>query len=159
MHIYVKKRWLAMVAALATVATGAMIARAAWSANTSGSGEAVAITAQAITLSPLGTGSATMYPGGPAATIYFQASNPNPYAVTFTSVSYSNPSSGSTTSCANSNISVSPSAPSTVSVALPAGAVNVPLSIPGVLQLSHSALDGCQGVPFFVSVQLIGAQQ
>jgi hypothetical protein len=154
-----RKRRIVSAATFALLVAGASVGIAAWSATTSGSGEAVAITAQAITLSPLGTGSPTLYPGGPPATIYFQASNPNPYAVTFTTASYSNPSSGSTVSCANSNISVASTAPTTVSVSLPANAVNVPLSIPGVLQLSHSALDGCQGVAFFVSVQLQGAQQ
>jgi hypothetical protein len=153
-----RKRWIAITAAVATIGAGALVVRAAWSASTTGNGEAVATIAQAITISPLGTGAATMYPGGPAATIYFTASNPNPYAVNFTTAVYSSPSSTSTASCPNSNISIASSAPTTVSVSLPANASNVPLSIPGVLQLSHSAPDGCQGVAFLVSVQLLGAE-
>lgn len=146
---------VALVVALMTIGT---IAYAAWSANTSGNGEAVATVAQAITISPNSTGAATLYPGGPAATIFFTASNPNPYAVNFTAVSYGTPFSTSPTQCASSNISLSPTAPSTVSVSLPAGASNVALSIPGVLVLAHSAPDGCQGVGFQVSVQLTGSE-
>lgn len=158
MHLYVKKRWLAAIAAVATVATGAMIARAAWSANTSGNGEAVALTAQAITLSPNATGAPSLYPGGPAATIFFTASNPNPYAVNFTAASYGTPFSTNSVACASANVSVATTAPATVSVSLPAGASNVSLSIPGVLQLAHSAPDGCQAVGFLVSVQLTGSE-
>jgi len=154
----IRKRWLVGGAALALAVAGAGVAYAAWSANTSGQGSAVAMVAQAITLSPNASGTATMYPGGPAATIYFNASNPNPYAVNFTTASYSSPVSNSTVSCPNSNISIAPGAPTTVSVSLPANASNVPLSIPGVLQLSHTAPDGCQGVSFNVSVQLTGAE-
>lgn len=159
MHLDISKRWLAATAAVATAVTGVLIARAAWSANTSGQGEAVAMVAQAISLSPNSTGTATMYPGGPAATIYFTASNPNPWAVTFTGASYSNALSLSTISCASSNISIASGAPTTISVSLPANASNVSLSIPGVLQLAHSAPDGCQGVGFLVSVNLTGAEQ
>ena len=158
MHLYIRKRWLAAIAAVATVATGAMIARAAWSANTSGQGEAVSTVAQAISLSPNASGTATLYPGGPAATIYFTASNPNPYAVNFTGAAYSNAASLNTTACSSPNISIAPGAPTTVSVSLPAGASNVSLSIPGVLQLNHSAPDGCQSVGFVVSVQLTGSE-
>jgi hypothetical protein len=153
-----KIRWLLVVAVLAVGSTGAGIAYAAWSANTQGQGEAVAIVAQAVTLSPNGTGAPSLYPGGPPATIFFTASNPNPYAVNLTTAAYSSPVSTSTASCANSNISIAGTAPTTVSVSLPAGASNVALSIPGVLQLSHSALDGCQGVAFLVTVQLTGSQ-
>ena len=153
-----KRLFVSTLSALAAILVTVGIAFAAWSASTSGNGEAVATVAQAITISPNGTGAATLYPGGPAATIFFTASNPNPYAVNFTSAAYSNPLSTNVVTCANANISISPTAPTTVSISLPAGASNVPLSIPGVLVLSHSAPDGCQGVGFLVSVQLSGSQ-
>ena len=149
---------IAAALATVTVLAGSVVAYAAWSASTSGQGEAVDTVAQAITISPLGTGTATMYPGGPAATIYFSASNPNPYAVNFTGAAYSSPVSTSTTSCASANLSISPSAPTTVSISRAAGASNVQLSIPGVLQLAHSAPDGCQGVGALVSVSLTGSE-
>jgi hypothetical protein len=142
----------------AAVLAGGAIAWAAWSANSVGQGEAVAMTANAISLSPNSSGTPTLYPGGPAATIYFTASNPNPYAVNFTTASYSNPVSFSTTSCPSANISIATGAPTAVSVSVPANASNVAVSIPGVLQLAHSAPDGCQGVAFGVSVVLSGTQ-
>jgi hypothetical protein len=154
-----KKRKVVSAAVFALLVAGASVGIAAWSAQTSGQGEAVATTANAVTLSPNSNGTPTLYPGGPAATIYFTASNPNPYAVTLTTASYSNPVSFNSTSCPSANISVASGAPSTVSLSLPANASNVAVSIPGVLQLAHSAPDGCQGASFGVAVSMSGAQQ
>lgn len=150
------------VAALAAVVVTAGLAYAAWSAFGSGSGGAAATVAQGLTvtaITPTGA-AASLYPGGPAGSVYFQVSNPNPYAVTITSITWGTPVSNNTTACPNSNISVSGSAPTTgLSISIPANSSSAAVSVPGVLLLSHSAPDGCQGVSFDVSMTVTGVEQ
>jgi hypothetical protein len=135
-----------------------IVALAAWSGSGAGSGTASARTAQAITVTAGGTVSADLYPGGPAGTIAFTLSNPNPYAVTMTGVSYGTPTSNNTATCPSSDLSVSGTAPTSVSFALTPGASAVAKTITGVLVLALAAPDGCQGVSFTVPITLTGTQ-
>jgi hypothetical protein len=154
-----RKKLVAIGATLVVAGAGAVVAYAAWSAHGSGNGTASARSAQAVTVTAAANGSADMYPGGPAGTISFTLSNPNPYALTLTAVSYGTPVSAADLSgCPSTNLTVNGSAPATVSYNLPAGASNVAESIAGVLDLSHSAPDGCQGVSFSVPITLTGTQ-
>jgi hypothetical protein len=147
---------------VATLAIGSGVALAVWNVTGSGSGAAGAAVAQNLTvtaLTPSGP-AASLYPGGPAGSVYFQVANPNPFAVTITGLSYGTPTSTDPTTCANSNISIDASAPTTVSISIPANATaGTAYQISGVLDLAHSAPDGCQGVSFNVPLTITGVQQ
>jgi hypothetical protein len=150
------------VAAVAAILVTTGIAFAVWSANGSGSGGAAATVAQGLTITavtPTGA-AATLYPGSPPSAVYFTVSNPNPYTVVITSISWGTPVSFNTTSCPSSNITVDTNAPKTgLNIVVPPNPQSAGFSVPGVLDLSHSAPDGCQGVGFGVSMTVSGAQQ
>jgi len=156
-----KKLYVGIVATTAAIGIGGGIAIAAWTASGSGSGAGAATVAASLTVTPVtptGAG-ASLYPGGPAGPVYFNIVNPNPYAVTITGVSWGTPTSTNTTTCASSNISLDSGAPSTVSISVPAASTASDVPINGVLDLSHSAGNGCQGVAFDIAMTVTGAQQ
>jgi hypothetical protein len=149
------------VAALAAILVTAGIAFAVWSATGSGNGGAAATVAQGLTINattPTGA-AATLYPGGPPSAVYFTVSNPNPYAVVITNVTWGTPVSFNTTSCPSSNITVDANAPKTGLNIVVASGQTAGFSVPNVLDLSHSAPDGCQGVGFDVPMTISGVQQ
>jgi hypothetical protein len=156
-----KKLAIASAITLTVAGTSTGVAFAVWSASGSGSGAASALVAQSLVVTavtPSGPG-ASLYPGGPAGRVYFTIQNPNPYAVTITGLTWGTPTSSDTTSCPNANISVDPNAPTSVDISVPANTTSGAVQINGVLDLSHSAPDGCQGVAFVVPVTVAGAQQ
>jgi hypothetical protein len=156
------KRFLLSVAsALVTVAITAGVVIAAWSASGSGSGGGAATIAQGLTVTavtPSGA-AASLYPGGPAGPVQFTVGNPNPYAVTITHLSWGTPTSNNPTACANANITLDANAPTSASISIPANNTTAVTTVNGVLDLAHSALDGCQGVTFTVPVTVTGTQQ
>lgn len=162
MVTFVKKRLLvSTISGLAAILITAGLVYAAWSASGTGNGGAAATVAQGLTvtaITPSGA-AANLYPGGPAGTVYFTVANPNPYAVTITSITWGTPTSGNPTACANSNISLAPGAPTSVSISIPANGTSATIGVPGVLDLLHSAPDGCQGQSFNVPMTITGTQQ
>lgn len=157
-----KSKWfMGIAAATAAVALGGGIAFAVWTVQGSGTGSGAASVAQSLTITastPTGSG-ASLYPGGPAGPVDFYVNNPNPFAVTITGITWGTPTSGSTSSCANSNISLDSNAPTTVSLNVAANAASGPFVVPGVLDLAHSAGNGCQGVTFNIPVTSVVATQ
>ena len=154
---------LAIVTAVtvAAVGAGSGIAFAVWTVNGSGSGGAAATVAQGLTVTavtPSGAG-ASLYPGGPAGPVSFTVANPNPFAVTITSLTWGTPVSTNVTTCANSNISLDPNAPTSVSISIPANGTSPTVVVPGVLDLAHSAPNGCEGQSFTVPVTVSATQQ
>ena len=149
-----------VVAGIAAGAAG--VAYAVWSASGTGSGGAAATVAQGVTvtaITPTGA-AASLYPGSPPSSVYFTVSNPNPYAITITSIAWGTPTSANPTACPNANISVDTNAPKTgLSISVPAASTSSAISVPNVLDLAHSAPDGCQGVSFFVGMTVTGTQQ
>lgn len=156
----IKKRWFAAGVALASLATGAGVAYAAWSTTGSGSGAGRALVAQAVTVNPVtpNQSAAALYPGGPAGWVYLSITNPNPYDVQITHVAWGMPASADPTDCPNSNVSVDANAPTTLNVSVPKNSTSGALQVFNVLDLSHSAPDGCQGVAFSVAVTVSGTQ-
>jgi hypothetical protein len=146
---------VAVVAAAILTVGAAGAAWAAWSAGGSGSGTAKSISAQSIVVSAV-TPAADLYPGGPAGKISFKLSNPNPYAVTLTSVAYGAVTSD-TLGC-DSSLATTLTAPTSISILVPANSTNVAASIDSVVKLDHSAPDACQGAAFDVAISLSGAQ-
>ena len=157
-----RKLLIGAAASVAAVGAGAGVAFGVWSATGSGNGGAAATVAQGVTLTattPTGS-AATLYPGGPASSVYFTASNPNPYSVVITNITWGSPVSLNTTACPSANISVDTNAPKTgLSIVIPPNPQTGGFSVPGVLDLSHGAPDGCQGVGFSVGMTISGNQQ
>jgi hypothetical protein len=146
---------LAVLTAGTITAATAGVAFALWSADGSGQGSATTATAQSLTVTAASTG-AGIYPGGPAGAIGFEVTNPNPYDVRLTSVSYGALGTGGST-CAADHVTLSGSAPTTVDLLVPAGE-SVAAEIPGVLSLATAAGDACQGVPLTVGLSFTGSQ-
>jgi hypothetical protein len=156
-----KRFLLSLATALVTVAITAGVVLAVWSANGSGSGGGAATIAQGLTVTavtPSGV-NASLYPGGPAGPVQFTVGNPNPYNVTLTHLSWGTPTSNNPTACPNANITLDPSAPTSASISIPAGNTTAVTTVNNVLDLAHSAPDGCQGVSFTVPITVTGTQQ
>jgi hypothetical protein len=157
-----KKLWLSVGTATVVAVLTAGIASAVWSASGTGAGAAAAKVAQGLVVTavtPTGSG-ASLYPGGPAGAVSLTIQNPNPYAVTVTNVQWGTPTSTATAICANSNISLDPNAPTSgFNISVPANSTTATTQVPGVLDLAHSAPDGCQGMIFDVPVTVTGVQQ
>ncbi len=156
-----KKGLVGLVAVVAALGVGSGIAMAVWSVSGSGSGAGAGTVAQSVVVTPVtpSGANASLYPGGPAGPVFFNIQNPNPYAVTITSVAWGTPTSTSTGTCANTNISLDAGAPTSVSISVPAASTASNVQINGVLDLAHSASNGCQGVAFDIPLTVTGAQQ
>jgi hypothetical protein len=157
----IKKLYLGIAAATAAIALGGGIAFAAWTVAGGGSGSGAATVVQSLTVNPVTPSgvNASLYPGGPAGPVFFTITNPNPFAVTVTGLSYGSATSTNTSSCPTSNISVDAGAPTTVSISVPANATSTLVQENGVLDLAHTAGPGCQAVAFDVVISVTGAQQ
>ena len=150
-----KKKVLALATGTAVVVT-AGAAWAYWTANGSGNSQAKALTAQGITVAaPVATLVGELFPGG-TASVHFKLTNTNPYPVTFTTMTPGTVVSSDPTNCAASNVTAAGKTGLARNVA--ANATSVDLSIPAVLTMATSALDGCQGVTFTVPLTLTGSQ-
>jgi hypothetical protein len=156
-----KKLLVGITLTTAAIGLGAGIAFAAWSASGSGSGAGSATVAQSLVVTPVtpsGAG-ASMYPGGPAGPAFVNIQNPNPYAVTITGLSWGTPTSTNTSTCPSANVTLDGGAPTTASISVPADSTASDVQINGVLDLAHTAPNGCQGVAFDVALTVTGAQQ
>jgi hypothetical protein len=156
-----KKLVVLVSAPVAALGIGAGAAFAVWTASGGGSGDAAATVAKGLTVSTvaLGPTASLLYPGAPPQGVYFNIANPNPYPVTITSIAWSSPVSTNTTACPSSMVTIDSGAPTSVSVSIPANSPSNVFSIGGVLDMSHSAPDGCQGVQFNVPMTITGVQQ
>lgn len=156
------KLFVSSAVGMAAIAAGAGVGFAAWSATGSGNGGAAATVAQGVTLTatvPMGS-AATLYPGGPPSSVYFTASNPNPYAVVINSITWGTPVSLNTTACPSANLVLDSGAPTTgLSIVIPPNPQTAGFSIPSVLDLKHTAPDGCQGVGFSIGMTVTGVEQ
>jgi hypothetical protein len=149
------------VAAVTAALIGGGVAFASWSASGSGTGSALADTEQTVTVNAvaLPASSASLYPGGPAGNVYFTVTNPNPYAIKITNITWGTPVSGNPSACASSMISVDPGAPTSgLNLQVPANGTSPEIQVNAVLDLSASAGDSCQGNGFTVPVTVSGQQ-
>jgi hypothetical protein len=147
--------------AVAALIVGGGIAVAAWTVSGTGQGAGAAAVASSLVVTPVtpSGANASLDPGGPAGPVFFNIQNPNPFAVTITSIAWGTPTSTNTGSCANPNISVDAAAPTTVSISVPANSTASAVQVNGVLDLAHSAPNGCQAVAFDVVMNVTGVQQ
>jgi hypothetical protein len=155
-----RKVKVAVAAVVLAGVVGVGVAYAVWSASGSGSGAGRAIGAQSLVVTavtPGGTGS-SLYPGGPAGWVYLTIQNPNPYDVNVTHLSWGTPTSADPASCPSSNFSLDPSATTTVSVLVKGTTTSGALQVFNVIDMAHSAPDGCQGVVVNIPVTVTGTQ-
>jgi hypothetical protein len=144
-----------IVIGIVTVITlGAGAAAALWSASGTGSGTARSVTAQTVTVTAA-TGAADLYPGFTGGDVHFTLTNPNPYAVTFDSMT-AGAITSSNPACAATNVTVIGA--TGLSIPVVAGATNVAASVPNVVSMDGGAPDACQGVSFTVALTLTGTQ-
>lgn len=146
------------------IATGAVamtlvagVAFANWTASGSGSGAAKAASATASTVTA-GSPTADLYPGQTEGDVYISVDNPNPYAIRFTSASFSTVTSGNEAGCPASNVTVDASATG-LTIDVPAGSAGVASTITDVVSMAGNAPNACQGVTFTIAVTLSGTQQ
>lgn len=150
-----RKRKVIAIVVGGALLTGGGIAAALWSASGSGSGDARALTAQVATVTAA-TGAADLYPGFTGGDVYFTVTNPNPYPVTFSSMTAGAVTSSNPGACAASNVAVANAAGLTLAVG--ANATSATQSIANVVTMSAGAPDGCQGVTFTIALTLTGSQ-
>jgi hypothetical protein len=155
-----KRLLISILGSVLVISATPGIAYAVWSATGSGSGAGAATVAQGLVVTPVtpAGANASIYPGGPAGPVFFNIQNPNPYAVTITSLTWSTPLSTNVSSCPSSNVSLDPGAPTTVSISVPANSTASNVQINGVIDLAHAAFNGCQGVAFVAPVTISGTQ-
>jgi hypothetical protein len=143
-----RRRAGAFVATL-LVALGAAAAFAAWTVGGGGSGTATATSAQNLTTS-VATTSATLYPGITGANLALTVNNPNPFAVTITSVNANGaavPDAAHASACVVTGVSFATTATSKV---VPANGSSS-FTIAGV-SMTNASDTGCQGATFTVPV-------
>jgi len=156
-----RKFVIAGAVAVGATLIGGGVALATWSASGSGTGSALADTAQTVTLNAvaLTSAAASLYPGGPAGNVYFTVTNPNPYQIKITNLAWGTPVSANPSACASSLISVDSGAPTSgLSLLIPASGTSSAIQVNGVLDLSSAATDACQGNLFNVPVTATGQQ-
>lgn len=157
-----RKLFATTAAVVGGLLVGTGVAFAVWTVTGSGNGAGAATVANSLTITavtPSGAG-AVLYPGGPAGQVYLTVANPNPFAVTITGFAWGTPVSANTTACPNSNISLDANAPTTASISIPANApAGTAYQINGVLDLAHSAPNGCEGVSFIIPLTVTAVQQ
>jgi hypothetical protein len=139
------------------IGLGAGSADAYFTSHGSGTGSATTGSPVTITVTAA-SGTADLLPGSSGKT-YFTLTNHNSLGASFTQVIAASVSSTSSGSCPGSNITF-PSFPYTFSPAVTVGAglgtLSGTQSIAGLVTLSSSAPNACQGVTFTVSLTLSG---
>jgi hypothetical protein len=156
-------------AAVTLLVLGAVgLVYAAWTASGGGSGYAKATTAQSLTTVDVSASTtATLYPGA-SGNLLLKIHNPNPYAVTVTSVT----GNGTITADASHSTCGSDGAhPTGVTFTNQTGqTINVPnattdsgdgngnkqVTLSGAVQMSNTSDNSCQGATFTVPVSLSG---
>jgi len=155
------KKFILSGAIAGAILAGSGVAFATWTASGTGSGSALANTAQTVTINAvaLSNSAASLFPGGPAGTVYFTVTNPNPYPIKITNIAWGTPTSNNPTACASSTISVDASAPTSgFAITVAASGTSGTIQVNSVLDLSSAATDACQGNGFSVPVTVTGQQ-
>jgi len=157
----IKKIWIAAAGVPVALLAGTGIAFATWTTSGSGSGAGQTDVAQSLVVTVVtpGQSAASLYPGGPAGWVYFTVQNPNPFAVNLTGLTWGTPVSANPTACPSSNFSIDSGAPTTLDFPVAATTTSGALQINNVVDLAHSAPNGCQGVEVTVPVTVSATQQ
>jgi hypothetical protein len=137
------------------VAFAGGVAFAAWTATGSGNGYAQAKTAVALTTVDVSASTtAQLYPGA-TGDVLIKITNPNPYAVTVTSVAASGAITSDKGATCNGATGVTYTAPTSPSLAVAAGA-STQFTLTGAVAMSNASNNACQGAIFTIPVTLTG---
>jgi hypothetical protein len=137
------------------VAMAGTIAFAAWTAGGTGNGYSKATTAQNLTTVDVSASTtAQLYPGG-TGDLKLSVTNPNPYAVTVTSVAGSGTITSDKGAACNSATGVTYTNQTGLTQAVGAGATAT-FTLTGSVAMSNSSDNSCQGGVFTVPVTLTG---
>ena len=143
---------LVVAGVLAAVLLGTGSAYAYWTGSGGGSGSASTGTAQTVTVLPA-TGSVTnaLAPGR-SADLLLRVSNPNPYAVTLTSVQQAAGSvvvTNASGTCTTTGVTVPTNTALSITVA---SGASVTVTVPNGAAMSMASDSGCQGASFQLPV-------
>jgi hypothetical protein len=130
------------------------VAFAAWTGTGTGPGRARATTAVAVTVTA-SDGTADLYPGFTGGDLYFTLTNPNPYTITFASMTPGAVTVTGGAGCLPTHITVAPA--TGLSLVSPPG-TSGQLSILDVVTMVAGAPDACQAATFNVTLTLTGTQ-
>jgi hypothetical protein len=135
-------------------------ATARWSTTATGTGSAATSSGfSALTTTAVTASGALLYPGGAAAPLTLQISNPNGFPVKVTGLSLdgsrSISASGGIGTCANAALSVSASG--WAGVTIPANGNSGTITVAGAVSMGAGADNGCQGATFTIPVTLSGS--
>ena len=136
------------------LATGGT-AYAFWASTGTGSGNATARSAQPLTTTAVTVGSNLLFPGG-AGDVKITINNPNPYAVTVTSVNGNGTITSDKGAACNASTGVTFTNTSGLSIVVPAGGSNT-ATLAGKAAMSNASDNSCQGAVFTIPVTLVGA--
>lgn len=142
-----------VTAVVVALSTGAAFAY--YKATGSGSGSATVRTDATVTVAAA-TAANDLFPGR-TGTVSFTLHNTNPFTTNFNSVTAVTVTSGNPTNCPASNISVA-TLPFTVSptISVASGATTGSKTLTGLISMSSSAPNACQGISFSVTLTLSG---
>jgi hypothetical protein len=145
----------AVLLTLLGVAMASTIALAAWTAGGTGDGFAKATTAQVLTtVDASASTTAQLYPGG-TGDMKLRINNPNPYAVTVTTVTGSGTITSDKGAACNAATGVSFTNQTGQTLAVPAGSA-VTFTLAGSVAMSNASDNSCQGGIFTIPVTLTG---
>ncbi len=140
-------------AALAGMASVAGLAFAEWLATGTGEGYAKSRTAEPLTTESV-TAAASLYPGG-TGDLVIRVHNPNPFAVTLTSVTPNGAITSDSAACDAGGHGVSFTGVTGLSNLIGANATT-DVTLTGALSMAPTSANECQGVTFTVPVSLNG---
>jgi hypothetical protein len=155
-----RKKKVAILAGALAALLAVGVAFATWTATGSGSGNAKALGAPATVTVNASTGTADLYPGFTQGALYFTLTNTNPYGITFTAADFSGVTitSSDQPNCPASNVSMTSSSATGLSLHVNGNATSGQESIANVVTMALAAPNGCQNVVFTVSgITLSGA--
>lgn len=160
-------RWLLVFAVVPILIASSGTAFAYWSSVGTGAADI-----QAGTAAPLGVSSsalpvADLFPGK-TSDLGIVVSNSNPYPVSLTTLTAISVTSSDEASCSGSTYISLPTAVTTgmsgggyvlpTAISVPAGSTSTAATLTGLITMTTSAPDGCQGKTFTVSLSFTGSQ-
>lgn len=145
---------LTVVVGVGTCLTGGT-AYAFWSAAGTGSGAAAAGTMQPLTTSPATAASGLLYPGS-TGDLRLTIANPNPFAVTVSSVVGNGPVTSDKGAACDASTGVAFTDQTGLALVVPPGS-SQSFTLAGSVTMDNSSDDSCQGAAFTVPVALAGA--
>ncbi len=146
-----------LVGSLATLLLVGGIAGAFWATTGTGSGSDAAVSAQTLTVTAAASPTADLYPGASGA-LQFTVTNPNPYPVTLTSVTYGAITSSNPTNCPAANLVAATGGVLGTAIPVSANGTSGNATMPNAVTLASTAPNGCQGIIFTIVLTLTGVQ-